>query len=209
MPTTLSTIQAAISIHNYHSWASASRHSSIRSLSPVLEHSDTGLGPLILVQDLLWRQHFCWFWYRTDWMLDCLAFRHLKKEIHKSYTSTRQAKECWQWKGIQPACPYCWRWKGETPCMSILLALEEDTPCTSILLAVERDTTCMSTLLAFKGETPCTSILLAVERDAPCTSTLLALEGESPTCPYCWQWKGRQPACPYCWRWKVRHPARP
>jgi hypothetical protein len=95
------------------------------SLSPVPEHSGTGQGYLIPVSDWYRRRYFCSFQYQTDRMPDSPAFRHLKKEINKPYTSIL-AKD----------------WN--TPCTFSLLAVKGDTPCTSILLAVEGDTPCSS-----------------------------------------------------------------
>ncbi len=89
-----------------------------QSLSPVLEHSGTGQGSLIPVTNWYRRRYFCSFQYQTDRMPDSPAFRHLKKEIHKPYTSIL-AKD----------------WN--TPCTFSLLVVKGDTPCTSILLAVE------------------------------------------------------------------------
>jgi hypothetical protein len=55
------------------------RHSGILYISPIPEHSGTGLDPLIPVPDWFHPQNFCSFRYRTDWMPGSLTFRHLKK----------------------------------------------------------------------------------------------------------------------------------
>ncbi len=55
------------------------RHCGILYLSPVPDHSGTGLGPLIPVPDWFRHRNFCSFRYRTDWMPDSPTFRHLKK----------------------------------------------------------------------------------------------------------------------------------
>jgi hypothetical protein len=173
-------------------------------LSPVPEHSGSGLGPLIPIPDC--------FWHRNFVQSDILKFKkgytlHIcTADGRKGHTPARFY--CWQWKEatlnvytagswkrILPALPYRWRWKGIHPahCTSILLAVEMVTPytsilfavvrgtsCTSILMLVERDTPCMSILLAVEMDTPCTSILMLVERDTPCMSILLAVEMDTP-----------------------------
>ncbi len=55
------------------------RHSGILYLSPVPEHSGTGLGPFIPVPDWFQHQHFGSFRYRSDWMPGSPTFRHFKK----------------------------------------------------------------------------------------------------------------------------------
>jgi hypothetical protein len=71
--------------HSYmHSRASASRSASrsgILYLSPVPEHSCTGLGPLIPVADWFRHRNFCSFRYQTDWMPGSQTFWHLKKAV--------------------------------------------------------------------------------------------------------------------------------
>ncbi len=66
------------------------RHSGILYLSPVPEHSGTGLDPLIPVPDWFRHRHFCSFRYRTDWMRDSPTFRHLKKGRHPACQSKKE-----------------------------------------------------------------------------------------------------------------------
>jgi hypothetical protein len=70
-------------------------HSGILYLSPVPEHSSTGLGSLLPVSDRFRYWHFCSFWYRS-------AF---KKGIHPARLY------CWRCKERHPARPYFWLWK--------------------------------------------------------------------------------------------------
>jgi hypothetical protein len=90
------------------------RNSGILYLSPVSEHSGTGLGRLIPVPDWValfryrtgspysgtglgrlipvpdWfrHRHFCSFRYRTDWMSDSPTFRHLKRKGYSLHIHT-------------------------------------------------------------------------------------------------------------------------
>jgi hypothetical protein len=70
-----SKIQFGIAGHRHRSRCSRHRHSDILYLSPVPEHSGTGLGPLIPVTYWLWHRNFCSFRYRTDRMPDSPTFR--------------------------------------------------------------------------------------------------------------------------------------
>ncbi len=79
--TLISRCNGIITIAGHRPWVRCRRHrySGILYLSPVTEHSDTGLGPLNPVPNWFHHQHFCSFRYRTDWMPDRPTFRHLKK----------------------------------------------------------------------------------------------------------------------------------
>ncbi len=72
------------------------RHYSIKRLSPVTEHSDIGLGPLIASSDWFRHLHYFSFRYRTDGMPDS-----------DSRAFTKTVRRC---KGVHPALPFCWSW---------------------------------------------------------------------------------------------------
>ncbi len=98
------------------------RHSGIQYLSPVLEHSGTGLVPALA------------FWYRTDRILDSSTLGHIPalKNLWRWKETHPARPNCWWWKGIHPARPNCWRWKGIHPASPKCMEVERDTPCTSI-----------------------------------------------------------------------------
>ncbi len=114
----------------YHSWALTSRPMPPASafrilyLSPVPEHSDTGMGSLIPVLDWFRVGFFVHFGSR---LTGCRTVLHsgLNKNIHpaRQCTSTWQAMDwdtlckllCWWWKGVHPVRPYRWRWKRIQP----------------------------------------------------------------------------------------------
>jgi hypothetical protein len=73
--------------------------------------------PIITVWDWFRYQLFCWFRYRTDWMPDSPAFRHLKKTLYKS----------------EKGCIH-------TPRTSTLQAMDWNASCTVTLLVEERGT---------------------------------------------------------------------
>jgi hypothetical protein len=119
------------------------------------------------------------------------AFWHLKKEIHKPYTSTHQTTD---WNSLPHS--HCWQSKRDTPCTPILLALEEDTPCTFILLAIE------------KGYTLCVHAAGFGRGDTLHVHT--ADGGRGYTLHVHTTGGGRvysiHPACSYCWWWKLETP---
>ncbi len=81
-----------------HSWTLASRldATGIRHLSPVQEHSGTGLGTLIPVPDKFRHRHHFSFGYRTNQMPGSPAFQHYQK------LCTILLVENW----IHPSSPY-------------------------------------------------------------------------------------------------------
>ncbi len=93
----------ALAGHRHRVQCRRHRHSGILHLSPVPEHSVTGLGPLISVKDCPRHRHFNSFRNQTDLMPYSPTSRHLKKV------------------------------KKDTPCTSLLTSLKRDTPCMSIV----------------------------------------------------------------------------
>ncbi len=170
------------------------QHSGILYLSPVPEHSGTGLGPrgigLVPVSAFL-------FIPVPDWQdagkSNILAF---KKGIHPARLYYWRCKErhpaCpyfWLWKVIHPARPFCWLRKW-IHCTSVLFILERDTPCTFIvhtascgncyllhipIAGVGKGYILPSILLLLKWNTPCMSILLAAEMDTYTISNQIKL----------------------------------
>ncbi len=214
-----------IAEHRHQNRCRRHRHSGILYLSPVPEHSGTGLGTLILIPNCF--RPFCSFPLRTDWMPDSPTFPHLKRGTHS--TSILLAVE---------------RAHTHTPCMFILLAVEEDRPCMSILLAaVERHTHCTlyahtpdcgngytlhvhsvgcgkgHTLHFWEGIHPachtagcgngtvCMSVLLAVERDTRCTFILLAAEINTSCTSLPLAMERDTNTGTYCCWWNGIHPA--
>ncbi len=81
------------------------RHSGIQHLSPVPEHSGTGLGPLVPVQDWFRHLHYFSFLDQTDRMPDILAFKNERCTPCASILY-------WWWTGRQSARPWtfwCWQ----------------------------------------------------------------------------------------------------
>jgi len=72
-------IVKAIAGHHHQGRCCQHQFFSIWYLHLVQEHSSNRLGPIVLVPDWLWHQHFCSFQYWSDRMLDSPVFWHFKK----------------------------------------------------------------------------------------------------------------------------------
>jgi hypothetical protein len=131
--------------HRHRDQCRRLRHSDILHISPILEHSGTGLGPLIPMPDCSQHWHFKSFRYRTDRMPDTSTLLMTKLDTH--CTSIQQAEE----SDTPCTIHICTAGGGEgftlastrkgllmdTPCKSSLQVMDRDTPCTFTVIAVE------------------------------------------------------------------------
>jgi hypothetical protein len=96
-------------VHQHRGRCCRHRHSGILYLSPVPEHSGTGLGPLISEPNWFRHRNFCLFRYRTDWMPDGQTFKEkLLLVVVKGIPVHVQTAGSGKWYNPYTSIDSCW-----------------------------------------------------------------------------------------------------